>query len=54
MKQFLHPHKKDFHIGPEPRTRFELVEQYSPLATARQVHQGQSACPISLYFPKII
>jgi hypothetical protein len=26
---------QDFHIGPEPRTRFELVEQYSPLATAK-------------------
>nr|CAD2188622.1 unnamed protein product [Meloidogyne enterolobii] len=30
---------KNFHVGPEPRTRFELVEQYAPLATAKKVHQ---------------
>uniref|UniRef100_A0A914I650 Secreted protein n=1 Tax=Globodera rostochiensis TaxID=31243 RepID=A0A914I650_GLORO len=25
---------QDFHIGPEPRTRFDLVEEYRPLARA--------------------
>ncbi|KAL7070051.1 hypothetical protein ACQ4LE_011072 [Meloidogyne hapla] len=33
---------KDFHVGPEPRTRFELVEQYAPLATAKKVHQDSA------------
>ncbi|KAF7631011.1 hypothetical protein Mgra_00007217 [Meloidogyne graminicola] len=33
---------KNFHVGPEPRTRFELVEQYSPLATAKKVYQDSA------------
>ncbi|KAL3118686.1 hypothetical protein niasHT_006514 [Heterodera trifolii] len=33
---------QDFHIGPEPRTRFDLVEAYRPLARAMNTHHARA------------
>lgn len=33
---------QDFHIGPEPRTRFDLVEEYRPLAQATHSKHGKN------------